>query len=178
MQIWKFYDYMENNNPVCEDVGKILKIVPNLEKNQETLCDIGEIETEDGLFGVDTRFLIVRVGGYSAFVPLNGDPNKTTKFVQISDAKEIVWKPNMAYLNGESICSPITTDPRILYIMHKANDLPRNDNDALEAFCRHIPTKKEATDYLRKIGATTDCLPMIAIQRILKKEKNDSNGRI
>jgi hypothetical protein len=180
MQIWKYYDYMENLNPVCEDVGKILKIVPNLVKNQETLSNIGEIETEDGSFFVDTRFLLIRIGGFCTFQAYSKNDKRPAKEIQITTVKEFPSKPdpNIVYLDGDGFCKPITTDPRVLYIMHKANDLPMNDADALEAFCRHIPTKREATDYLRKIGATTDCLPMIAIQRILKNENNESNGRI
>ena len=111
--------------------------------------------------------------GFCAFEPI--DPkihdenydwdtyNTVFKSIFPKDGDEIDVKPHIVYLDGyRNALEPITTDPRVLCIMHRAErDLPYDPKEAqIKAFCEHIPTWDEATAYLKKIGAKTDCVPV------------------
>ena len=167
---WVYYDYMGNYNPVCEDAGEILKIIPNTPPAPYTNSNISEIETPVGAFGCDTKFDIVRVGGFCLFGLIN-DPDKNLIFVDIVGVKHgqtVRVTKNDVLMYGENTLTPITTDPRILCIMHRAHGLK---DDALPEFCKRIPTRDEAVAYLRSIGAQMECLPMVAVKDILNKER-------
>ena len=168
-------------NPVIRDVGKILKIIPNYPAAQETYSNVLEIETDGGLFSVDMKYPILKAGGFCVFEPLEKDADYENddieyQFVSVypEDGDEIDVKPNVAYLyGGDTHLIPITTDPRILCIMHRAHELPANPTEAqIKAFCKHIPTLDEATAYLKKIGALTDCVPRDEMYKNMEREDN------
>ncbi len=160
-------------NPICENVGEIRKIIPNYPAAQETYSHINEIETDEFVFGCDTKYRFVKHGGFCRFHPLDRKEAKT-KFVQMPtiDGGIIDVKPHTLYLDGHDAFTPITTDPRVLCIMHRANDLPLHPTEAqIKAFCAHIPTWDEATAYLKKIGALMDCVPEEEMYRNMKREE-------
>lgn len=170
---WVYYDYMGKMNPVCEDAGKILRIVPNFPKVQGTFSNIQEIETDVGRFGCDTRYSTLLYGGYCFFEPIHGD-GEQTEFVDLTGIKHgetVDVKTRGLYLIDGFGLMPITTDPRILCIMHRAHDLNNPTEKELFDFCKHIPDRKEAVAYLRSIHAETDCLPECAIQQKLNSEE-------
>ena len=168
---WVYYDYMGIYNPVCEDAGEILKIIPNIPTAPYTNSNISEIETDVGAFGCDTKFDIVRVGGFCLFGLINA-PDDGLIFRDLAGIKHgdtVKLEKNVVLMYGANTLVPITTDPRILCIMHRAHGLK---DDALPEFCKRIPTRDEAVAYLRAIGAQMECLPMVAVKDILNKERN------
>ena len=169
-----YRERMGRYNPVCENVGGILRIIPNYPAAQETYSNILEIETDEFVFGCDTKFKIVKYGGFCFFHP-HGDLKEKTKFVQMQtiDGNIVDIKPRTVYLAGHVAFEPITTDPRVLCIMHRAhNELPINPTEAqIKAFCAHIPTLDEATAYLKKIGALTACVPREEMYKNMEKEE-------
>lgn len=167
---WVYYDYMGNLNPVCEDAGKILNIVPNLPAAPYTYSNILEIDTDGGRFGCDTKFPSVKYGGFTAFFPIRADNAKKLELVNLAGIRHgdtVDVKPNCVYFLGSSGLSPITTDPRVLFIMHRAHGLKPDD---LPDFCKRIPTKAEAIAYLRSIHAQMECLPMSAVEQQLNEK--------
>ena len=170
---WVYYDYMGNMNPVCKDVGTIKRIIPN-PGEQYTYSKILEIETDEGMFGCDTKFDIVRLGGFCTF-ELIGDTDAEIHFINLDGIRhgEIInLRPNDSLIHKGRSLTPITTDPRVLCIMHRAHDdLPLNPTeDQLKTFCEHIPDREESIDYLKRKGAKMDCIPMMAVEYNLRKE--------
>lgn len=173
---WVFVDYMGRFNPVCEDVGKILKIKPNYPAAPYTYSHVLEIETDKGVFGCDTKFDIVRLGGFCLFEQ-NGEMRLPLKYVKLDRIKHgdtVQLNQNDVPMLGPFTLTPITTDPRVLCIMHRAhNDLPAEPTEEqFKQFCERIPTKKEAVEYLKARGAQMECLPWSAITAKLEKERN------
>ncbi|MBR3506176.1 MAG: hypothetical protein IKO02_03915 [Lentisphaeria bacterium] len=171
---WVYYDYMGDMNPVCKDVGTIKRIIPNYPGVQYTYSNILEIETDKGRFSCDTKFDIVRLGGFCIF-ELNGDLSQPLKFIKLDEIKhgDIVelHQNDVLQIGGYSL-TPITTDPRVLCIMHRAHDdLPLNPTKAqFNKFCKHIPDMEEAIDYLTRKRAQMDCRPMAEVSRLLSEE--------
>ena len=165
---------MGDFNPVCENVGVIRKIIPNYPPMRDTFSNILKIETEEFPFWCDTKYFYVKNGGYCKFHPQR-DSNEETKFINLyglHDGDTIDVKPNAVYFNRQEYMSPITTDPRVLCIMHKSNDLTLHPTEAqLIALCEHIPTWDEATAYLKKIGALMDCVSEEEMYRNMKREE-------
>ncbi len=176
MQTWKYYERMERQNPVCEDAGAILRIIPNFPPVQYTYSHILEIETEDGRFACDTKYPFVKYGGYCAFCPLGENPKEPDEFVQlrgIKDGETVDVRPGRAYLIGSDFLNPITTDPRILCIMHRAHHklgAHPTEKQILE-FCKHIPDRKEAVAYLKTIHAQMTCLPEDDMYKKIESEE-------
>jgi hypothetical protein len=172
---WVFVDYMGRFNPVCEDVGKILKIKPNYPAAPYTYSHVLEIETDEGVFGCDTKFDIVRLGGFCLFEQ-NGEMRLPLKYVKLDRIKHgdtVTLNQNDVLMLGNETLTPITTDPRVLCIMHRAhNDLPAEPTEEqFKQFCERIPTKKEAVEYLKARGAQMECLPWSAITAKLEQER-------
>jgi len=168
---WVYYDYMGKSNPVCKDVGEILRIVPNLPAVQYTYSNILEIETDSGLFSCDTKYKIMLYGGYCVFEPIRGE-NVEPEFIDLTGIRQgdiVDVKPNEVYQIKSSFLTPITTDPRVLCIMHRSHALK---GEALQEFCKHIPTRDEAVAYLRSINAQTDCLPWCAVVQKINNERD------
>ena len=171
---WIYYDYMGSMNPVCRDVGTILKIIPNYPGVQYTNSKILEIETEAGVFGCDTKYDIVRLGGFCIF-ELIGEPDAGISFVDLDGIRHggiVNLRKNDVFMLGSCSLTPITTDPRILCIMHRAHDdLPLEPTKAqFKRFCEYIPDWEEAFDYLARKRAQTDCRPMETVKRLLIQE--------
>lgn len=173
---WVYYDYMGTMNPVCKDVGRIIRIVPNYPAVQGTYSQINEIETDEGRFGCDMKFSIVRIGGFCSFDPIR-DPNAAINFISLDGIKHgdtvDLHANNVLMVDGSSL-SPITTDPRVLCIIHRAHDeLPMEPTEEqFKEFCRHIPDKEEAIEYLKRKDAYKDCIPWSAVKYIFNKERN------
>ena len=172
---WVYYDYMGKDNPVCEDVGEIQRIFPNLPAAPYTYSRITEIETDVGLFGCDTKYKIMLYGGYCFFEPIRGKNGKTKQktidLAGIKHGEEVDLDMEALYLMNGAGLTPITTDPRILCIMHRAHGL--NDPEKqLPELCKRIPTRDEAVAYLRAIGAQMECLPECAVKQKLNNERN------
>ena len=170
---WVYYDYMGTMNPVCEDVGRIKRIIPN-PGEQYTYSNILEIETDEGTFGCDTKFDIVRFGGFCVFEQ-NGNlrlPLNHIRLDGIRHGNTVTVNQNDVFMLGDRSLTPITTDPRVLCIMHRAHDeLPLEPTkEQFKTFCRHIPDREEAIDYLTRKRAQMDCRPMETVIRLLSQE--------
>ena len=169
-----YVDYMGRFNPVFEDVGNILKIIPNYPAAPYTYSHVLEIETDEGVFGCDTKFDIVRLGGFCQF-ERNGDMRLPIEYIKL-DVRHgdtvTVNQNEVLMLDGVTL-EPITTDPRILCILHRAhNDLPAEPTEEqFKIFCARIPTKQEAVEYLKARGAQMECLPWSAITAKLEQER-------
>ena len=163
-------------NPICENVGEIRRIIPNYPVMRDTYSHILEIETDEFPFWCDTKYLFIKYGGYCKFHP-HGDLNKEPKFnhlYSLKDGDTIEVKPRHVYFNRQEHLNPITTDPRVLCIMHRAHlELPYDPTEAqIKAFCAHIPTWDEATEYLKRIGALMTCVPEEEMYQNMKKEEH------
>ena len=165
---------MGTMSPVCVDAGRIIRIVPNYPAAQCTYSRISEIETDEGRFGCDMKFSIVRIGGFCSFTPI-GNPDAAINFINLDGIRHgdsVDLHANEVLMIDEHSLSPITTDPRVLYIMHRAHDeLPMEPTEEqFKEFCRHIPDREEAIEYLKRKDAYKDCIPWSAVKYIFNKE--------
>ena len=170
---WDYYDYMRNMNPVCKDVGTIKRIIPN-PGEQYTYSKILEIETDEGTFGCDMKFDIVRLGGFCVF-ERNGDLRLPLNHIRLDGIRHgdmVTVNQNDVLTLGKMSLTPITTDPRVLCIMHRAHDdLPLEPTKAqFKKFCKHIPDMEEAIDYLTRKRAQMDCRSMETVMQLLSRE--------
>ena len=167
--IWRYRKitkgYDDSHYFVCEDAGEIQKIIPN-PGIQYTCSSILEIVADGIRCGCDTKYAIVK-RGFCSFDPLPEDadnPDRETIFEDIRGIRDgtiFNVNPEIAYLIGERFVYTITTDPRILYIMHRAylERIPGNQ-EAIDAAFAKIPSREDALQYLRRIGACLEWKPI------------------
>ena len=143
---WLYYDYMGEFNPVCVDAGNITEIVlsKNVKGIQDYASAVQEIIADGNRYHCDCKSDFFESYGFVFFDPIGVPRKDFPKDVKYGD--EI----DMPFRYAEFI--PITTDPRVLFIMYHAY---REDVAGLKN-----PTINEALRFLRKVGAKTDCIPV------------------
>ena len=141
---WLYYDYMGKYNPVCVDAGNITDIIfvdPDI-PNDGTV--VQELIADGNMYHCDCKEVFFEKFGFVLFEPLGVEKRKFPDNVKHGDEIKMPF--------NDSSFVPITTDPRVLYIMYKAF---HNDVEGLK-----IPTREYALRFLREIGAMTDCIPV------------------
>jgi len=139
---WLYYDYMERFNPVCVDAGNITEI--RFSNPTYDGAKVLGVVAEGIKYHCDCKDVFFDRFGFVFFDPLGVEEKDFPTGVKYGD--EIKMPFNFDGYN------PITTDPRVLYIMYHAF---RNDVAGLK-----IPTRDEALKFLRNVGAMTDCIPV------------------
>ena len=167
--IWRYRKisngHYDSHYFVCEDAGVIQKIIPN-PGYQYTYSNILEIIADGIRCACDTKYAIVK-RGFCTFDPLPKDvdkPDRETIFEEIRGIRDgaiFDVDPEIAYLIDKEFVDTITTDPRILYIMHRAHleEIPGRQ-DAIDTAFAKIPSREEALLYLRRIGACLEWKPL------------------
>jgi len=176
MAKWLYYDYMGKYNPVCVDLGNIEKILPNIPMAQETYQLVEGVIADGVHFGCNTKPIILQLGGFANCIPCPKNLDAPTVFKtfpeDIHHEDPVDMEPNIAYLDRKhNFHSPICCDPRLLYIMHRALELPTDTT--LERFNRHlkvIPTREEALAYLIRNNLNFDPIPFEAIEAKIQQE--------
>ena len=163
--IWRYRKisngHYDSHYFVCEDAGVIQKIRPN-PGYQYTYSNILEIIADGVRCGCDNKYSIVAELGYCTFHPLRKDVENVQweDIGGIEDGTIFEVVPEKSYLNGHEYVSPITTDPRILYIHHRAHLEKIHGQRAINAAFKKIPSREEALQYLREVGGCTVWKPM------------------
>lgn len=163
--IWRYRrlsrEYCLRDWFVCEDAGEIQKIIAN-PGYQYTYSNILEVIADGVRCGCDNKYSIVAELGYCTFHPLRKDVENVQweDIGGIEDGTIFEVDPEKSYLNGHEYVSPITTDPRILYIHHRAHLEKIHGQRAINAAFKKIPSREEALQYLREVGGCTVWKPM------------------
>ena len=180
MAEWRYFDYMQNYNPVCVDAGNITKIIPNIPKAPYSYHHIEAVIADGVYFGCDTKSVIFKTGGFVAFEPSDypydeDAPTIFKKFpLNLSHGDRVDMGPRIRYLaKDNSGYNPICCDPRVLYIMHRSLELPRS-NTTIEQFnelFKAIPSRQEALDYLNRNNLMCHPIPFDDILAIIQREE-------
>lgn len=143
---WLYYDYMGEFNPVCVDAGKITGIIftKDIKGIQDYASAVQVVVADGKQYRCDCKSDFFESYGFVFFVPIGAPRKDFPAGVEHGDEIEMPFR--------DANYTPITTDPRILYIMYHAF---RDDVAELK-----IPTHDEALRFLRNVGAKTDCIPV------------------
>lgn len=158
----KIEDYhLPKHYLVCEDAGEIQEIIPNYPAAQYTYSNISEIVADGIRCSCDTKYSILERSGYCDFQPLRSDIEKVdfVDLAGIRDGTIFEVNPEKTYMIGSNFIYPISIDPRVLYILHRAHLEDIRHPEAVKAAFARIPTREEAQRYLRQIGANTEWNP-------------------
>lgn len=137
---WLVYSFMDNYNPVCTDAGElIIRVNP----------DGSPFFVADGIaFAPYEKQSILEFGftGFSPFLDVDGS--------EIGyDYKKPLLDKNGQLVSIDNEKNPITTDPRVLMIMHHYH------HHGLKAMTK-VPTRLEAVNYLIKENALYPLIPL------------------
>lgn len=163
--IWRYRKisngHYDSHYFVCEDAGVIQKIIAN-PGIQYTYSNILEVIADGVRCGCDAKYPIVAERVYCTFHPLRKDIENVQweDISWIEDGAIFEVDPEKSYLIGRDYVSPITTDPRILYIHHRAHLENIHGQKAINAAFKKIPSREEALHYLRRIGAYLEWRPI------------------
>ena len=176
MATWLYYDYMGTYNPVCVDIGNISSIVPNIPWAPYTYHLVNGIVADGVFFGCGTKPSIIRIGGFTFCRPCPDNLDSQTVFKtfpqDIRHEDPVVMKPEISYYSKDrTFFSPICCDPRVLYIMHRAMELPTNiTKERFNHFFKEIPSREKALAYLIRNNLNFDPIPFEAVQAKLQQE--------
>ena len=163
--IWRYRKisngHYDSHYFVCEDAGVIQKIIAN-PGIQYTYSTILEVIADGVRCGCDAKYPIVAEHGFCTFQPLRKDADKVqwADIGRTEDGEIFDVDPEKTYMNGRDFVHPITTDPRILYIHHRASLENIHGQKAINAAFKTIPSREEALQYLREIGGCTEWKPL------------------
>ena len=139
---WLYYDYMGKYNPVCVDAGNITEII--FSKTPYDGSKVQGVVIEGIKYHCDCKDVFFDRFGFVFLDPLGVEEKDFPAGVKHGDDIKMPFN-----YDGHI---PITTDPRVLYIMYHAF---RNKVAGLQ-----IPTREDALKFLQNVGAMTDCIPV------------------
>ncbi len=159
MQQWIYYDYMGQNNPVCDDVGKIEEIH---ETTWTSNCMLETIKADGMTFSGGIHPLYVRFGHYFPLNVMRADdaeirylPNDIHYGDELEISPHIIWKNP----KGETL-EPVCTDPRVLYIALKGWLIhPSASKQEVERWRQDIPTREFAEKWMKERDLLYVCTP-------------------